>query len=84
MIGSTYQEQQWRTTTITVYRGPTELDSSSQLLFATSRVRYFLEPHVYRSERFLSDGPKLPTYTFIRLALFHVIVFWLEIRHANY
>ncbi|KYN08578.1 PREDICTED: cytochrome P450 4c3-like [Cyphomyrmex costatus] len=27
--------------------------------------RYFPEPHVYRPERFLSDGPKLPPYAFI-------------------
>lgn len=27
--------------------------------------RYFSEPHVYRPERFLSDGPKLPPYAFI-------------------
>ncbi|KAL0133137.1 hypothetical protein PUN28_000715 [Cardiocondyla obscurior] len=27
--------------------------------------RYFPDPHVYRPERFLSDGPKLPPYAFI-------------------
>ncbi|XP_011636813.1 cytochrome P450 4c3-like [Pogonomyrmex barbatus] len=28
-------------------------------------IRYFPEPHIYRPERFLADGPKLPPYAFI-------------------
>lgn len=28
-------------------------------------ARHFTDPHVYRPERFLPDGPKLPRYAFI-------------------